>query len=186
LKKIFLQKLLKCGPPIITEGGNPDHWDYQGLPHGLRAGEAGSRWQIVLEKNPITNIETVRLERREEWEDDVDEYKFYSITGTNTQGIERLLEGDVPGIFWCTIMIPQGGTFEFKILEKEMEDRPIGPEATTTKRTAPIVGPKAGLDQVWQIKEKPETEWIIEFFAPPHGPRSISWRRVSGENARFE
>ncbi|CAE8699418.1 unnamed protein product, partial [Polarella glacialis] len=178
-RKVFLRKIMNSRPPIITDGTDPSSWEFGGLGYTAKPGES---YRVCLERDVVTGEETVSFERELV---EADPVEFYSITGNHNDWTEdRMLEGNVPGLFYSEIPVPEGGTLEFRILVEGDSDKNIGPEETTAQRLAPISGPSKELRTSWLISGTPESVVRVEFLSPMKGlsgsqTRSISWLTVS-------
>nr|AQS99318.1 type I polyketide synthase [Gambierdiscus polynesiensis] len=169
-KVMFVSKVRKAAAPIIVDGPDPADWEYSGPDYNA---VPGVKYNIILNRDPFTDEETVSYERVE---DEPLAVEFYCTTGSHNEWSEdRMLEGDVPGLFYQEIDVPESGTFEFRILADGDHERVIGPETTTARKLAPILGPLAGLQASWVVKAKPGSSVKLEFLAPVGGPRSIMW-----------
>eukprot|EP00933_Yihiella_yeosuensis_P050544 TRINITY_DN4834_c0_g1_i1.p1 TRINITY_DN4834_c0_g1~~TRINITY_DN4834_c0_g1_i1.p1 ORF type:complete len:281 (+),score=51.87 TRINITY_DN4834_c0_g1_i1:83-844(+) len=178
-RKVLMRKIMKAAPPILNNGStDPSKWEYQGLDPSAKIGD---EYQVVLEKDPVTGEETVSFEKTT---DDSDRAEFYSTTGNhNDWSNDQMTEGDVPGLFYQEIPVPESGTLEFRILADGLADRNIGPEETTSQRLAKIKGPDPKLRTSWLVDGTPGAIVRVEFLVPQKGIasqlRSISWLSVS-------
>jgi len=135
---------------------------------------------IRFEKDPITEEETISYEVQEE--EILEPPEFYCTTGSHNEWAEdRMMEGDVPSLFYQETEMPESGTLEFRILAEGDQDKVFGPAETTSKRTDPIVGPDKDLRTSWVINGPAGSPVRIEFFAPPKGIKSICWILVKEE-----
>merc|ERR1711918_34619 len=105
-----------------------------------------------------------------------DEDTFFAITGNfNSWEEDRLAPGDVPGQHTCTVAVPESGVIEFRFLREGSSDQVIAPATENcTRKTTPIVGPKAGLKNNWIISCTPESEVTIELLSL-NGKYSVMW-----------
>eukprot|EP00440_Ansanella_granifera_P052346 gb/GFBE01056757.1/.p1 GENE.gb/GFBE01056757.1/~~gb/GFBE01056757.1/.p1 ORF type:complete len:958 (+),score=244.50 gb/GFBE01056757.1/:1-2874(+) len=180
-RKVFLRKIMKATPPIVTYGtADPAAWDYRGLDYNSKAGDA---YKVMLEKDPLTGEETVTFEKDQAKDEPVE---FYATTGNhNDWDSDTMQEGNVPGLFFQDISVPDGGQLEFRILVEGDSDKNIGPQETTSHRLAPIKGPSAELRTSWLIDGTPGSVVRVEFLTSlkdtsgTFRPRSMSWFVVS-------
>eukprot|EP00930_Biecheleria_cincta_P026021 TRINITY_DN18413_c0_g2_i1.p1 TRINITY_DN18413_c0_g2~~TRINITY_DN18413_c0_g2_i1.p1 ORF type:complete len:955 (-),score=189.61 TRINITY_DN18413_c0_g2_i1:188-3052(-) len=178
-RKVFLRKIMKATPPIVTQGSaDPATWDYKGLAHKAQEGDC---YKVYLEMDRLTGEETVTFEK-EAVKDDPAE--FYATTGNhNDWDSDRMQEGDVPGLYFQEIPVPDEGTLEFRILVEGDSDKNIGPEETTSHRLVPIKGPSADVRTSWLVTGTPGSVIRVEFLTSTKDlhwkQRSISWLEVS-------
>eukprot|EP00931_Biecheleriopsis_adriatica_P085876 TRINITY_DN60659_c0_g1_i1.p1 TRINITY_DN60659_c0_g1~~TRINITY_DN60659_c0_g1_i1.p1 ORF type:complete len:955 (-),score=205.23 TRINITY_DN60659_c0_g1_i1:94-2958(-) len=180
-RKVFLRKILKARPPIVTYGNaDPALWDYKGLDYQAKIGEAV---KVAFEKDPLTGEETVTFEKEMVQDSPIE---FYSTTGNhNDWDSDRMQEGSVPGLFFQEIPIPDGGMLEFRILEESNFDKNIGPAETTSNRLTPIHGASAELRTSWLVSGTPGSIVRVEFLTSTKDlpslfkQRSISWITLS-------
>ena len=118
----------------------------------------------------------VRDETSDELEEEDDADVFYSITGSFNQWDEdRMAPGDAAGQHATTVQVPSSGTVEFRFLKNGEPDKVIGPATPfCTKKTAPILGPEAGLTNCWVVRAAPEVELQIELMRVK-GSYSVVW-----------
>mmetsp|Transcript_3826 Transcript_3826/g.9879 ORF Transcript_3826/g.9879 Transcript_3826/m.9879 type:complete len:961 (-) Transcript_3826:56-2938(-) len=172
----FLRKIMDAPLSIIADGPNPENWECTGIPHDYKPND---RFKVVFTQDPLTKEDEIRYER------DVDKSEpiaDYSTSGNfNDWGSDLMTPGDVPGLFYQEVEIPDDGTLEFRILAEGSESKSIGPEETGGSRTAPIAGPSKDLRTSWLVEGTTGTTIRIEFFSSPTGTedqpgmRSITW-----------
>jgi len=169
--KIFERKLGKVSASIVADGPDPASWEYGGPDYN-----AGPevKYRIVLNRDPATEEESFTYEKVEETPPVPPEY-YSTICDVNDWAEDRMLDGDVPGLFYQEIDIPEGGSLEFRLLAEGDEQKEIAPEFTTSKKLTPILGPAPDLRTSWIVKGPEGAVVRIEFFAPEKGPRSITW-----------
>jgi len=175
--KMFMGKLRRASVPIIVDGPDPANWVYSGPDYN-----AGPdvKYNIILNRDPVTEEETVTYERVEEAPPAPVE--FYCTTGSHNEwSDDRMIEGEVPGLYYQEVELPEEGSFEFRILAEGEEEKVIAPETTTSKKLTPILGPEPDLRTSWVVKAAPGSVVRIEFFAPDVGPKSITWILMEGE-----
>jgi 3-oxoacyl-(acyl-carrier-protein) synthase len=175
VRKIFLNKLARNKGNVLTDGSDPSKWHVGFNP------KAGENYSVIYSKDPLTNEDVFTYQKEEPEEvDEEAQAEFFCTTGNhNDWGEDRMIEGDVAGIWWADVEMPEGGELEFRILAGGEVEAAIGPETTTKKKTEPIVGPKSGLTTKWVVSGKEGTVVRIEFFAPADPKlkslRSIMW-----------
>nr|AQS99236.1 type I polyketide synthase [Gambierdiscus polynesiensis] len=172
--KLFLKKLMASPPPIVQDGSNPADWDFSGLSFDSMPGD---RYKVVLSKDTLTGEEKFNYERLEDVTEPVD---FYCITGSHNNWTEdRMMEGDVPFLFHQEVSVPDEGLIEFRLLADGDQERVIAPVETTSKCTAPVLGPRKDLSTCWHAKGDAGSTLRIELLAPPKGACSVLWVRVN-------
>nr|AIW63286.1 polyketide synthase AS3D902 [Azadinium spinosum] len=177
-KKLFVKKITDSAPPIIADGSDPSSWEYSGLPLG--AEDQDKQITIRFEKDPITEEEVISYEVQEE--EILEPPEFYCTTGSHNEWAEdRMMEGDVPSLFYQETEMPENGTLEFRILAEGDQDKVFGPSETTSKMIAPIEGPDKDIRTSWVINGPPGNPVRLEFFAPPKGAKSVCWILVKEE-----
>jgi len=179
-RKVFLLKLKQAHSQILTDGSNPEQWEYTGMAYDAKPGDM---YRVVYSRDPVTKEEDIRYEKELKVEDAIE---FYSTTGNHNEWAEdRMLEGDVPGLFYQEVEVPESGVLEFRILADGDSEKAIGPEVTTSKKTTRILGPSADLRTSWMVNGAAGTSMLIEFVAPTsialEGVRSITWFPVQDE-----
>jgi polyketide synthase-associated protein len=180
-RRIFLNKMALTKGKILTDGVDPKNWESSGLAFDAKPGDT---YNVIYSKNPMTNEDVITYEKQpKQEEEDKDEEEsggplFFSTTGNHNDWVEdRMIEGEVDGLWWADVEIPEGGDLEFRILQEGEDDQAIGPETTTKSRWEPIVGPMSGLTSKWVIKGKEGDIVKIEFFSPPD-PKLKSLRTI--------
>lgn len=173
--KQFLKRLAKLPPPIIFDGNNPADWEYNGVDYNAKPGD---RYEVIIEKDNITGEETLRYEKQEEG--DIIRPEYYSTSGNHNDWTDdRMMEGDVPDLFYQDVEMPDEGKLEFRLWVEGDADQAIGPETEgCTRRTSAIVGPEKGNTGFWKVVGEAGSFIRIEFLAPLKGPRSITWFKV--------
>merc|ERR1711920_1075627 len=108
-------------------GPDPAHWEFTGMSYDPQPGET---YQVIYSRDPITDEEEIRYEKQlASGEDPVE---FYCTTGNHNGWTEdRMIEGDVPGLFYQIVEVPNAGVLEFRILAEGDSKRAIGPESST-------------------------------------------------------
>jgi hypothetical protein len=177
-RKVFMKKVTESKPPVLMDGSNPDDWEYSGLPI---LDDDEKQFKIKLTRDPITDEEVITYEVVEP--EAVEPPEFFCTTGNHNDWSEdRMLEGDVPYLYYQETEIPESGTLEFRILAEGDQEKAYAPEATTDWKTTPILGPDKELRTSWLIAgQAPGTPIRIEFFAPPKGKMAITWMLTMDE-----
>uniref|UniRef100_A0A7S1KV20 Uncharacterized protein n=1 Tax=Alexandrium catenella TaxID=2925 RepID=A0A7S1KV20_ALECA len=175
---IFLRKLKEYRPPVIADGTNPKNWEWSGPGFDWKD---DAKYTVKLEKE-VTGEFCVKYERQEELEIEVPE--FYSVTGTHNEWQDdRMMEGDVPGMYYVVVEVPDSGSLDFRVMVEGDNERLIGPDIEACrKRTAPIQGPEKDLTTFWRASGSPNSLLRIELYAPAKGKRFISWMRERDED----
>lgn len=172
-KELFMKKIKVYQEPVQANGPNPENWHYTGMPFEVKDNE---QITVYYSRDPVNKAETVRFEVSEAAEPEPPA-EYYCTSGNHNEWSEdRMMDGEVAGLFFQDVEVPPSGVLEFRILAEGDKDRAIAPEEKgTTKRTAPIQGPGSGLEGYWSAKEEPEAVVRIELMIPAKGPRSITW-----------
>eukprot|EP00413_Alexandrium_margalefii_P030530 CAMPEP_0204570198 /NCGR_PEP_ID=MMETSP0661-20131031/38172_1 /ASSEMBLY_ACC=CAM_ASM_000606 /TAXON_ID=109239 /ORGANISM="Alexandrium margalefi, Strain AMGDE01CS-322" /LENGTH=936 /DNA_ID=CAMNT_0051578369 /DNA_START=82 /DNA_END=2892 /DNA_ORIENTATION=+ len=175
-KKMFMSKMLKAPTQIIADGNDPSQWEYNGPSFDASPDD---HYRIVLIKDPMTDEETFTYEKVTE---EVELVEFYCTTGNHNDWAEdRMMEGDVPGLFYQEVDVPEGGELEFRILAEGDPDKVIAPANTTSRKLEAIMGPSKDLRTSWIVKAEPGSAVRVEFFAPAKGSKSITWLLLKDE-----
>jgi len=176
---LFLRKLKEHPPPIVADGSNPKNWEYGGPGFDWKD---EAKYSVRIEKDLAGDGFTVRYERQEEIEPEVPE--FYSITGThNDWQDDRMMEGDVPGLYYVVIEVPSSGSVDFRFMAEGDVERRIGPDVEAcTKRTSPVVGPERDMTTFWRAAGRANSLLRVELYAPAKGKRFVTWLRERDED----
>lgn len=181
VQSALTNKMLSAVAPIIVHGSDPSAWEYSGPPLHAAPDE---EYRIVFTRDPLTGRDDVRYERVHKEEQRPPE--FYALAGNYNGWIaERMPDGRVPHLFQVEVSVPSDGLLAFRVLEEADPARAIGPEATSSDMTAPIVGPRAGLTTSWEVQGTPGQAVRIEWFCPPpahgHRVRTVAWLSAMGD-----
>lgn len=175
-KKALVRKALANMSTVTTRGPDPAKWDYTGMDYDAGPGDS---YRVVIEKDPDSGANLVYYEKQL---DAFDPFDFYSVSGNfNNWGEERMQDGDVPGLHYLDVEVPESGTLEFRILAEGDPEQCIGPVETTSRRTAPIRGPSSELHTSWMVRAAAGVHMRIEFLVPRKacfGERSITWLQL--------
>jgi polyketide synthase-associated protein len=180
-RRQLMDKVKKLsGSKIIVNGNDPSTWEYSGIAYDSKPTD---NYAVVFTKDPITGQEVLRYEKTVVEEEEVDPIEFYSTTGNHNDWSEdRMMEGDVAGLWYQELEIPEGGKLEFRIMGEGDTTKMIGPESTTDKRIGcKIMGPSSNISTSWVVNGAEGAAVRIEFFAPlstskgAEPIRSISW-----------
>jgi len=175
-KKVFAAKLAKIASAVVADGNDPSNWEYKGPSFDA---EPEDQYKIILRKDPLTQEESVSYEKVTAT---AEEIEFYCTTGNHNDWAEdRMMEGDVPGLFYQEIDVPDSGTLEFRVLAEGDPEKVIGPESTTSRKVGLIAGPSKDLRTSWMVQGEPGSMVRVEFFAPAKGARSITWLPIRDE-----
>nr|AQS99293.1 type I polyketide synthase [Gambierdiscus excentricus] len=174
VRKAFLLKVKKGPPSIIADGPRPSDWEFSGIAPDVRPGE---KYRVTFLRDQLTKDETIRYEKVEDTEEIAE---YYCTTGNhNDWDKDRMIEGDVPGLFYQEIEMPKDGVLQFRFLADGDPAKVIGPEVSTSRKTTRIIGPAAGLDTYWLVSGEPGSEVRVEFMVGTSpalgGLRTILW-----------
>jgi acyl transferase domain-containing protein len=175
-QKDFMKKMSKVRKSVVVAVGNdPANWEFSGPGYDAKPGE---EYKIVLTRDPLTQQEEVFYEKQEvEAQEPIE---FYSTSGNhNGWDDDRMIEGEVPGMFFQDLEVPESGVLEFRILAEGEKSKRIGPETTTSRMTVPIVGPSADLNTTWKVKAQPGSSVLVELMVGTivGGPRTVFWKK---------
>lgn len=172
----MIQKKMKKMPPpeVRVIGDNPDEWDAD-LPEAEV--KPGDKYKIYFSSDDPKDTPLRWVKETEEVEEDDD--ASFSITGSfNGWEEDRMAPGDVPGQFMTTITMPSSGSAEFRFCKDGDTGKVVCPqEPNCSRKTAPIVGPDAGLKYNWLITGEADSEVQIELLYL-QGKYSILWFKV--------
>jgi polyketide synthase-associated protein len=173
-KRQFAEKMKKAGSPIVAAGRDPSTWEHKGLGLDSKPDDV-YKVTYLVDDNGMTSVQ---YEKQTVY---VYTPEFYSTTGNhNGWGEDRMIEGDVAGLFYQELEVPESGKLEFRILADGEGDQVIGPEATTSRRTEPIVGPQKDLKTSWVVEAPEGSSVRLEYFAAS-SMRSITWFLIRDE-----
>jgi hypothetical protein len=163
-------------PEVRAYGRNPDDWECDWLGKDAKPGD---KYTLVMseDKPSETRIKLVKVE--ETPADEEAEETFYDITGNfNEWGQERMMAGDIAGLFTATLEVPASGQLEFRFLENGDAKMVLAPETDNcSRRLVPIIGPEADLTNMWSIGGTPHADMQIELLIHK-GKRSIMWLQL--------
>eukprot|EP00913_Durusdinium_trenchii_P009283 g8722.t1 len=167
-RRVFLKKIMRATPPIVTEGTtDPALWDYRGLDYKANMGDS---YKVCLEKDPLTGEETVTFEKEQVKEDPAE---FYGTTGNhNDWDVDRMQEGNVAGLYYQDIPVPEGGTLEFRILVDGDPEKSGAPTGPTQSECRVLFSPPGSVFRVEFLTSTKDLHSSVK-------PRSISWLPVS-------
>merc|ERR1712232_1069224 len=142
--KFWRKQMSKIGPPEIRAmGSDPSEWDSD-LPEQVQPGDVRS---VVFDRgNPNAPMKWEKTEEGLGDDYDLDDIS-YSIMGSfNDWTAEVMEDGDIPGLRCVIVDVPQSGQIEFRFTQTVDDDQILAPASDKcSKKTAPIVGPAAGL-----------------------------------------
>lgn len=166
----FHRKFMNAHGKIIADGPDPEMWEYHGPPIEATA----DKYKVVI--YPDKNYgDVVRWVKQ-----DVEQPDFYSVTGNhNNWTADRMLMGDVKGLWFLEVDVPSSGELHFRILADGDSSKAFGPQQSgCTKKLAAILGP-ADITTHWTVRGVPKDVIRLEFLAiAPTVPKSICWRRL--------
>merc|ERR1712146_354436 len=90
----------------------------------------------------------------------------YSISGNfNGWEGERMMEGEIPGLFTATAEIPSSGSIEFHFLKNGDDAQRLVPQAANcSSRLTPILGPGSDQTNTWVVSGPPGSDMQIELL----------------------
>nr|AQS99211.1 type I polyketide synthase [Gambierdiscus excentricus] len=179
---LFYKKMKECPAQIIADGTNPKNWEYSGPGFDWKD---ESKYTVKIEKDLTSDAFVVKWEKQEEGEIEVPE--FYSITGTHNEWQDdRMMEGDVPGLYYVVVEVPDSGSLDFRIMAEGDQERSIGPDIEAcTKKTAQIRGPEKDLTTFWRAAGPKNSLLRVELYAPAKGKRFLTWLREKDEDGEW-
>lgn len=189
VKKAFLCKLKCLKPKLIVDGGNPETWEYHGMPIALDPNEDPGKWSVQYVKDPFTGEESMEYTKEEEAgpaeavegeEEEPTGPEYYSVTANfNEWSDDRMMEGDVPNLYFLDVEVPSEGFVEFRILVEGDTDKQIAPPTSKCKRkTAEVLGPEADLGTSWLVEAPADTQLRIELLIPTKGQKYLTWYKM--------
>lgn len=173
-EKLFMKKLEVQPPKIIADGPDPEDWNYSGPAGVLKPGEA---YRVRIDRDPVTGATPIRWEKYTLEEEPRPE--FYSMTGSYNEWVaERMEEGEVPGLWYQIVDIPDSGTMEFRFLEDDDTNRALGPlEKSCKRRLAPAEASKS-CETSWVIDGQPGEVYRVELLVPSKRPPAVTWFKM--------
>lgn len=173
---LFSKKLQKSPVPEIRMAGNtPDDWesdwpDTRGL-------SKGATWVVRFDKNdpPEAPLKYTLADDGLADLEELDDH-FYAITGNfNDWESDRMVAGEVSGLWTTQAEIPDSGFLEFHVHEDGDPEKVFCPaSANCSRKMEQIVGPEVEQVNNWVIRGEPGHDVSIEFFVQ-NGLRSILW-----------
>jgi len=169
---LFRKKLSAMKPAEVRAvGSDPSDWDTD-LPDDVKPGDM---FEIPLDSSEDASMKYVKME--EGLDEDVDEDDIaYSIVGSFNDWTPEMMEaGDVPGQKTIMVEVPSSGQINFRFVQTVDEDMVLAPTADNCmKKTAPIVGPMAGLSNAWTAMGTPGSFIRIDLFTS-FGRKGVMW-----------
>lgn len=164
---------LLAAPEVRPIGNSPDEWETDGPEQQTQPGD---RWYISIDATDPANASARWVKEDVSLLEEEEEDSFYSVTGNfNEWRAERMDEGDLAGVRTATLQIPESGVLEFHFLKDGEADQVLAPSMDKCmKKTAPIIGPEAGLTNVWAVRGQPGDKIRIELFAKEN-KNSLVW-----------
>jgi 3-oxoacyl-(acyl-carrier-protein) synthase len=177
-EKLFQKKMLRvAAPEVRPTGTSPDEWESDWP--DTRGARKGAKWAVSFATSDGADA-SLKYVLADDGLDDLDEVDdhFYCITGTfNDWESDRMVAGDVPGVWVAEVEIPESGELLFHFLQDGLYEQAICPESPQcTRKTATITGPVAAGDPVndWLIRGTPNQDVTIELFVQ-NGVRTLLW-----------
>jgi len=177
-KAVFMKRLASMAPPEVTvTGPSPATW-LTDLPD--KKIKPGDRYTIDLKPDdPVDKpMKYIKLESAAD-DEDWGAGDAWAIAGNfNDWEMELMHDGDVLGLNTAVVEVPEIAQVEFRLHRNADAHEVLGPAVDKCSRmAAQIVGPKAGLQNVWQIDARPGGQLRIDFFCN-RGLRSIAWMEL--------
>jgi len=168
-----MKRLANMRPPEVrTYGRNPDDWEFDWL---ARDAKAGDKYNLIMSADAPdqTSIKVDKVDALGD-EDEV----YFSIAGNfNGWTADRMMEGEIPGLFTATVEVPSSGSVEFHFLQNDDEKQMIGPSTPMcSKRLVPIVGPKADAHN-WVVAGSAGADMQVELLVQ-RDRKSIMWLQL--------
>merc|ERR1711920_50533 len=181
--ELIMKKISKMAPPEVRPvGDDPDEWESDLFEADMKPGD---KYVITMKSDDPKDIplKWVKKESAADEEEEDDDDVAYCITGNfNSWEDDRMMPGDAKGQHMVTVIVPEDGVMEFRFLKDGDTDLVIGPEKPQcTKKTAKVIGPKAGLTNSWLVKAEPDTEIQVELMALK-GKYSVLWFAAKPED----
>jgi len=174
-RELFVKKMVIQQAQIKAEGSDPSAWTLTGP--GVKA-NPGEKWQVVIEKDPLTGETPVRWHKVEE-EEEVPQPGTYSITGNFNDWSEQLMQdGGVPGLFYCHADVTSDGQLQFRFLAEGDKKRSFGPaEENSSRRNAKMSEESANCTTFWTVSDEIGMMYRVELMVPVKGPKTVNWYR---------
>mmetsp|Transcript_56138 Transcript_56138/g.162689 ORF Transcript_56138/g.162689 Transcript_56138/m.162689 type:complete len:634 (-) Transcript_56138:23-1924(-) len=168
--QLFLKLVRQNPPAVIMHGKDPVDWEFDSLRYN---DEGGEKCIVTLEKDPATSEISVRYDIVQSERPP----SFYCIVGShNGWTDDRMVEGDVKGLWYAVVDVPDSGTVDFRLCADGLASRSLGPpEAACRSRTAPLIGPMEGLGTFWRAEAAPGSTLRVELLALGPEARTVSW-----------
>lgn len=170
-------------PEVRMYGRNPDDWETDWL---LKDAKPGDKYSVVMSQDmaadtslKVNKMEPPAIKYGEEGEL-IEEETYYAISGNfNDFTPDRMMEGEIPGLFTATIEVPADGSMEF-YFSKEGEDRQLicPVEANASSRLATIVVKKPDQQaNSWLISGQASADMQIELLVT-NDRKSVMWLQL--------
>jgi hypothetical protein len=169
-----MKRIANMKPPEVRAyGRNPDDWETDWLSKDAKPGD---KYNVILSSD-VPRESSIKVTKVEKPEDD--EEAYYSIAGNfNDWSADRMMEGEISGLFTATVEVPGSGSLEFKFLKNGDETQILAPlSPMCSKRLVPILGPQADLKNFWSISAPPGSDMQIEFMVQ-QDRKTVMWLQV--------
>jgi 3-oxoacyl-(acyl-carrier-protein) synthase len=174
---LFQRKMLQMPPPEVRPiGTSPDEWESDWP--DTRSVRKGAKWAVSFAANDLADTSLKYVLADDGLDDlaDLDDH-FYCITGNfNDWQSDRLVAGDVPGLWVGEVEIPESGELSFHFLQNGLHEQALCPESPQcTRKTETIIGPSSdGPVNSWLVRGAPHQDVQIELFVQ-NGVRTLLW-----------
>jgi len=185
--QLFESKIQRApAPEVRCIGSSPDDWESDWP--DARGMRRGAKWAVSFSTNDAPDA-SLKYVLADDGLDDLAELDdhFYCITGNfNGWESDRLLAGDVPGLWTAEVEMPDSGVLEFHFLQDGEEEQVLCPASAYCRRkTETIVGPSPDVPvNNWIIEGSPMEDVQIELFVR-NGIRTLLWIKPQGISRRF-
>nr|AQS99268.1 type I polyketide synthase [Gambierdiscus excentricus] len=181
VRKQFEQRYRAKPPPEVRPlGKNYDEWEAD-FPDSRCLNDytfPSDKKKYVIRFSPDDpHDQSVVWEPVDEVEPEVDDDEsFFTIAGDHKNyEEERMVAGDVPGVWLYTASIPERNVLHFRLMKNGEVDKGIGPKVDNcARRSEVIIGPGKEVRTKWAVFGRAGTKVHIEFFSR-RGLKSITW-----------
>lgn len=184
--QLFESKIQRTLPPEVRcVGSSPDEWESDWP--DARGMRKGAKWAVSFSASdaPDTSLKYVLADDGLDDLADLDDH-FYCITGNfNGWESDRLLAGDVIGLWTAEVEMPESGVLEFHFLQDGELEQVLCPASPyCSRKTETIIGPGPDIPvNNWIIEGSPMEDVQIELFVRS-GMRTLLWLRPHGNAQR--
>mmetsp|Transcript_157147 Transcript_157147/g.286121 ORF Transcript_157147/g.286121 Transcript_157147/m.286121 type:complete len:932 (+) Transcript_157147:83-2878(+) len=174
-KELFMRKMNTQKNVIKAEGSDPSSWTLTGPDTKSKLGE---KYDVVMEKDFLTDETKIRWVKAEE-EEEKKPPEFFSMTGNFNNWVdERMEDGEVPGLFYKNVEVPQEGLLQFRFMADADSKRMFGPTEDTARKNSPMTDESATCTTFWSIRDIPGELYRVELMAPGKGVKTVQWFRI--------